>query len=31
MEFMDRLRVQIRNSTGGAIVSRSIALLTPLQ
>jgi len=31
MEFMDRLRVQIRNSTGGAIVARSIALLTPLQ
>lgn len=30
MEFMDRLRVQIRNSTAGAIVARSIALLTPL-
>lgn len=31
MEFMDRLRVQIRNSTGGALVTRAIALLTPLQ
>lgn len=30
MEQMDRLRVQIRNSTGGALVARSIALLTPL-
>jgi hypothetical protein len=30
MEFMDRLRVQIRNSTAGALVTRAIALLTPL-
>lgn len=30
MEMFDRLRVQIRNSTGGAIVARSLALLTPL-
>ena len=30
MEPFDRLRVQVRNSTGGAIVARSIALLTPL-
>lgn len=31
MEFMDRLRVQIRNGTGAGIVCRAIALLTPLQ
>lgn len=30
MEPMDRLRVQIRNGTAGALVARSIALLTPL-
>lgn len=30
MEMFDRLRVQIRNSTGAGIVARSIALLTPL-
>lgn len=30
MEMFDRLRVQIRNTTGGAIVCRGIALLTPL-
>lgn len=30
MEQFDRLRVQIRNSTGGAIVARAIALLTPV-
>lgn len=30
MEPMDRLRVQVRNSTGGALVVRSIALVTPL-
>lgn len=30
MEQFDRLRVQVRNSTGGAIVARSIALLTPV-
>lgn len=30
MEMFDRLRVQIRNTTGGAIVARGLALLTPL-
>lgn len=30
MEQMDRLRVQVRNPTGGAVIHRSIALLTPL-
>lgn len=30
MEAMDRLRIGIRNSTGGAIVCRTIALVTPL-
>lgn len=30
MEPMDRLRVQIRNSTVGALVARAIALMTPL-
>lgn len=30
MEPMDRLRVQARNTTGGAIVTRTLALLTPL-
>ena len=30
MEPMDRLRIQIRNTTGGALVARALALLTPL-
>jgi len=30
MEPMDRLRLQVRNPTGGAIIHRAIALLTPL-
>jgi hypothetical protein len=30
MEMFDRLRVQIRNTTGAGIVARGIALLTPL-
>lgn len=30
MEMFDRLRVQIRNTTGAGIVARSIALLQPL-
>jgi len=30
MEMFDRLRVVARNSTGGAIVVRGLALLTPL-
>ena len=30
MEPMDRLRVQVRNSTAGPLVVRSIALVTPL-
>jgi hypothetical protein len=30
MEMFDRLRVQIRNTTGGALVARALALLTPL-
>lgn len=30
MEPMDRLRVAVRNPTGGNIVVRSIALVTPL-
>jgi len=30
MESFDRLRLAVRNPTGGAIIHRSIALLTPL-
>jgi len=30
MEMFDRLRLQVRNPTAGAIVHRAIALLTPL-
>lgn len=30
MEMFDRLRVQVRNPSGGAVVHRAIALLTPL-
>lgn len=30
MEPMDRLRIQARNTTGGAIITRAMALLTPL-
>lgn len=30
MEMFDRLKVQVRNSTGAGIVARAIALLTPL-
>lgn len=30
MESMDRLRVSVRNPTGGAVVHRAIALLSPL-
>jgi hypothetical protein len=30
MEPFDRLRVNVRNPTGGAVIHRSIALLTPL-
>jgi len=30
MEIFDRLRVQIRNTTGAGIVARGLALLTPL-
>ena len=30
MEMFDRLRVQIRNTTGGALVTRAIALLQPV-
>lgn len=30
MEAFDRLRVSVRNPTGGAIIHRAIALLTPL-
>lgn len=30
MEPFDRLRVSVRNPTGGAVVHRAIALLTPL-
>lgn len=30
MEMFDRLRVQVRNPTGGAVIHRSIALITPL-
>lgn len=30
MEMFDRLRVQCRNPTGGAVIHRAIALLTPL-
>lgn len=30
MEPMDRLRVAVRNPTGGAVIHRAIALLTQL-
>lgn len=30
MEMFDRLRLQVRNPTGGAVIHRAIALLTPL-
>jgi hypothetical protein len=30
MEPMDRLRLAVRNPTGGAVVHRAIALITPL-
>lgn len=30
MEMFDRLRVQVRNPTGGGIIHRAIALLTPV-
>lgn len=30
MEPFDRLRVQVRNTTGGALTGRALALLTPL-
>lgn len=30
MEPMDRLRVQARNTTGGALVTRTLCLITPL-
>lgn len=30
MEMFDRLRVQVRNPSGGAVIHRAIALLTPL-
>jgi hypothetical protein len=30
MEPMDRLRLAVRNPTGGAIVFRTIALITPI-
>lgn len=30
MEMFDRLRIQIRNTTGGALVARAMALLTQL-
>ena len=30
MEQFDRLRIQIRNTTGAGIVARAMALLTPL-
>lgn len=30
MEPMDRLRVAIRNTTGGGLVTRTLALVTPL-
>jgi hypothetical protein len=30
MEMFDRLRVAVRNPTGGAIIHRVLALLTPL-
>lgn len=30
MEMFDRLRIQVRNTTGGNIVARAMALLTPL-
>ncbi len=31
LEPFDRLRVQCRNPTGGAVIHRAIALLTPVQ
>lgn len=30
MEMFDRLRIQVRNTTGAGIVARAMALLTPL-
>jgi len=30
MEMFDRLRVQIRNTTGAAIITRAMCLLTPV-
>lgn len=30
MEMFDRLRLQVRNPTGGNVIHRAIALLTPL-
>jgi len=30
MEAMDRLRVSVRNPTGGAVIHRAIALVTPI-
>lgn len=30
MEMFDRLRIQIRNTTGGALVARAMALLQPI-
>jgi hypothetical protein len=30
MESMDRLRVNVRNPTGAAVIHRAIALLSPL-
>ena len=31
MEMFDRLRIQMRNTTGGALVTRAAVLLQPLQ
>src|SRR5262245_37819406 len=30
MEALDRLRVQVRNPTGGAIIHRAVAMLSPV-
>lgn len=30
MEMFDRLRIQVRNTTGAGVVARALALLTPL-
>jgi len=30
MEQFDRLRVAVRNPTGGAVIHRGIALMTPI-